>query len=88
VGASARWEDRPSKHDDCDADGDCALAYPGCPLGSAAAVMVSDVDEAEAKAERLVNRHERPGRAGEHEGVEMSGVACAAGRCAVVWSDG
>lgn len=85
-GASERWDEWLSKHDHCNADGDCALVYPGCPLGCAAAVNASDVKEAEATAERLINRYERPGRTCVYECMAVSGVECADGRCALIWS--
>ncbi|MBN2191551.1 MAG: hypothetical protein JW751_01945 [Polyangiaceae bacterium] len=87
-GAVERWEAWLEEHDSCAADDDCALVHPGCPLDCAAAVNASEVEEAEAKAERLIDRYERSGRGCEYECAAEYGVECADGRCTVIWPVG
>lgn len=85
--AVEKWEAWLAEHDDCATDGDCALVYPGCPLGCTDAVSAAHVEAAEREAERLVNRYERAGRSCEYECVGAEGVACESGRCQVVLGD-
>ena len=56
------WDEWVDEHNSCEVAADCALVFPGCPLGCATAVNVEFVDDAEAKASRLIGRYERFGR--------------------------
>jgi hypothetical protein len=70
-------------HNGCDVAEDCALVFPGCPLGCFEAVSVAHRDEAQAYADRLVRRYERGGRACDYDCMAPAPPRCDAGRCRV-----
>jgi hypothetical protein len=80
---NARWDAFVADHAACEVAEDCALVYPGCPLGCFNAVNVAFVDEAEAEAARLVRAYERWGRACVYDCAAAGPPTCDDGRCAV-----
>ncbi|HHO53459.1 MAG TPA: hypothetical protein ENK18_21960 [Deltaproteobacteria bacterium] len=75
------WEAFLLDHQDCVEDVECAVVYPGCPLGCAAAVRADAVDEAEARIAELLKQYERSGRGCSYECVEHTPPACVQGLC-------
>lgn len=80
---SQQWDDYVDEHNSCAAPSDCAVIYPGCPLGCWAAVSSDSVGEAQAKAQQLIDRYERGGRSCAYGCVSTGEVTCEAGRCTV-----
>jgi hypothetical protein len=85
--ASDRWDAWVADHSSCVEDSDCALVYPGCPLGCASAVKASYVDEAQAKADKHIRRYERGGRMCDYKCIGASGPVCVDSRCDVEWME-
>lgn len=80
---SDRWDDYVDEHNTCIDANDCAVVYPGCPLGCFTAVSSDNVAEAEAEAERLVRAYERWGRRCDYDCLPNISPTCEAGRCDV-----
>ena len=82
------WDEWVDEHNSCEVAADCALVFPGCPLGCATAVNVEFVDDAEAKASRLIGRYERFGRSCDYDCIATEEPVCNdAGRCEAVFVD-
>ena len=73
-----------ASHNRCERDEDCALMFPGCPLGCYAAVHRSAVEEAEQVARGLIADYEAPGRACFYQCIADCGVRCAENVCAPI----
>jgi hypothetical protein len=68
----------------CELDADCALIFPGCPLGCFVAVRVDRVEECTAFADELIASYEVFGRTCEYDCPEPGEPYCGAdGRCRV-----
>jgi hypothetical protein len=85
--AGEKWDDWVADHSTCEVDDDCALVYPGCPLGCADAVSADDLEAAEAMADELISRYELPGRGCDYSCVPVGDPYCDAGACAVGEAD-
>jgi hypothetical protein len=70
-------------HATCEADTDCAVFSPGCPLGCWVAVRSDALDEAEALADDLIDDYVRGGTACAYECVAGGAATCLAGQCAL-----
>ena len=77
----ADWNAFLSQNQSCEADTDCVVVYPGCPLGCYAAVSASSEAAANAEADRLIAKYERGGRACAYGCVEAGEPVCSAGMC-------
>lgn len=80
--ANQEFEVFLQEHQACELPGDCAVVYPGCPLGCYALVAAEHAAEAEDLAERLIDRYEAAGRACDYDCIEQPPVICDAGTCA------
>ncbi len=85
--ANERFDEWLADHDSCDVPEDCALIYPGCPLGCAVAVRAESEGDATDKAESLIRRYESGGRSCDYDCMADEGVDCVEGVCAVLWAD-
>ncbi len=65
----------------CEQDTDCAVVYPGCPLGCYVAVAEEHVEAVEKKARELVEDYERAGRSCDYDCMEPPEPVCRAGGC-------
>jgi len=84
-----KWDDWVSENSSCEVDDDCALVYPGCPLGCFTAVSADAVEDAEAKADDLIRRYELGGRSCDYDCMHAGEPICDAGTCAVgEWDSG
>jgi hypothetical protein len=68
---------------ECTSDGECAVIYPGCPLGCSVAVNIEHAEECEAYAADLIASYERGGTRCEYDCIAVSPPYCDEGRCAV-----
>ncbi|MCA9691260.1 MAG: hypothetical protein KC636_16775 [Myxococcales bacterium] len=62
----------------CDATEDCAVLFPGCPLGCYAYVNKAEVDDVQHEIDVY---HTMNGQTCDYDCVETPPVACEAGRC-------
>lgn len=85
--AGEQWDDWVDQHSSCEVDEDCALIYPGCPLGCADAVAAEYLEDAEEEADDLIRRYERPGRGCDYSCMPVGDPYCDAGTCAVGEAD-
>jgi hypothetical protein len=81
----AKWDTFVEAHSACADVSDCALVYPGCPLGCASAVSAEHAGEAEAYANELVSAYQSGGGGCVYD-CAASTLACSAGRCEAVSS--
>lgn len=79
------WDAFVAEHSSCRVDADCALVYPGCPLGCFDAIRADAVEEADALADDLIGEWELGGtRNCEYDCVAPSAPYCDPdGKCAV-----
>lgn len=77
------WDAFLLDHQHCEEAAECAVVYPGCPLGCFTAVRADAVDEAEALATELIDRYERLGRSCSYSCAEHTEPACVQGSCYV-----
>lgn len=75
------WDDWVADHNACEAATDCAVVYPGCPLGCAEAVSAAFESDARAQADRLIRRYERGGRSCAYDCIEPGALVCDDGSC-------
>ena len=80
-GIQDRWDAWVEDHGACEVPEDCAVVYPGCPLGCYEAVAAEHAAEAEEVADRLIRRYELGGRACAYDCVEAPPLTCDAGTC-------
>jgi len=78
-----QWDDWVDENNTCEVADDCALVYPGCPLGCFTAVSADAVDAADEKADDLIRRYELGGRACDYDCMAAGEPVCDAGVCAV-----
>jgi hypothetical protein len=72
-----------STRNSCSDVSDCALVYPGCPLGCAVGVNKAHAADVKAKAEELIEDYESGGQACAYECLQTE-PACTACRCDAV----
>lgn len=79
------WDAFVEANSRCQVNSDCALVYPGCPLGCLAAVRADAVEEAQAYAKDLIDEWELGGmRNCEYDCMGPTEPSCdATGKCAV-----
>jgi MYXO-CTERM domain-containing protein len=65
----------------CDVATDCALAFPGCPLGCFVAVRADRKADVEQKARELVDDYERGGRRCVYDCNTAGELTCTSNRC-------
>ena len=82
-----RWDTFVAENNSCAVDTDCAVVYPGCPLGCYDAVSTDAVDEAEAEADRILRIYRRPGRGCDYDCTQNDPPTCEAGTCQVTSSE-
>lgn len=87
-GLQEDWQTFLSEHQTCAVDEDCAVVFPGCPLGCGDVVQSSALDDAEALAETLLRRYERGGRSCAYDCIQLGDPYCADdGQCALTEPD-
>ncbi len=77
---NAKWDTFVEAHSACADVSDCALVYPGCPLGCASAVSAEHAAEAEAYADELVSAYQAGGGGCVYDCAAFA-LACTAGQC-------
>ena len=80
-GAERRWSNFGGEHNGCETLDDCAVVYPGCPLGCWDAVATEHVDDANAKAEEIIKSYERGGRSCAYSCLAAPPLVCDDGTC-------
>jgi hypothetical protein len=80
-GVQRRWDAFVAEHSECEFADDCAIVYPGCPLGCFDTVNVEHVEEAEDLADRLIRQYESFGRSCDYDCAEAPDPVCDAGSC-------
>lgn len=68
----------------CEIAADCALVYPGCPLGCYAAVRADRAEEAMRYAEELISDYESGGASCQYDCVEPPRLTCVQLRCGLL----
>jgi hypothetical protein len=76
-----KWDEFVADNNACASADDCAIVYPGCPLGCYTAVSADRRSAAEAKAASLIDGYERSGRACDYSCLEPPPLVCDAGHC-------
>lgn len=77
----AEFDSYVAARQSCEDDGDCALVYPGCPLGCYVVVATVHVNDVKHKAEELIDDYERGGSTCDYSCLEPPIPICPAGRC-------
>lgn len=65
----------------CERDSDCAVVFPGCPLGCQTAINAKHKQKVERRARELIDDYETGGRSCEYDCASPGPVACIAERC-------
>lgn len=68
----------------CEVAADCALVYPGCPLGCYAAVRADRAEEAMRYAAELISDYESGGASCQYDCVEPPRLTCVQLRCGLL----
>ena len=68
----------------CEIAADCALVYPGCPLGCYAAVRADRAEEATRYAAELISDYESGGASCQYDCVEPPRLTCVQLRCGLL----
>lgn len=81
--AEASFEERLEDWNQCEADAECTVIFPGCPFGCAVAVNEAHAEEAQAYAADLSAALERSGQVCMYGCVAPGEPFCEEGRCRV-----
>ncbi len=81
-----QWDQFVSENNSCQTVDDCAMVYPGCPLGCGTAVSASAEGEARALGESLIAEYERRGQECVYDCAGLV-PACESGTCVAVVED-
>jgi hypothetical protein len=79
--AEDQWSAFVEEHNECTDVSECAIVYPGCPLGCYEAVAQEHVSEAQTEAQRIIDKYERGGRACAYSCAEAPSLVCENQRC-------
>ena len=82
----AEWDTWVDGHNQCEQTADCALVYPGCPLGCYAGVAAEYEDEAARLADDLINRWSMGTRNCDYDCISAE-VECVEERCEVIQTE-
>lgn len=82
-GVERDWDDYVAEHNACELPEDCAVVYPGCPMGCFTAVNAEHATEAQAYAQELSARLQRSGSACDYDCLPHGAPRCESGRCVV-----
>lgn len=80
------WDQFVSQNKSCETVDDCAMIYPGCPLGCGTAVSADAETEARELGESLISRYERGGQECMYDCLSLE-LACESGTCEAVAAD-
>jgi hypothetical protein len=69
------------KHNACADASECALIYPGCPLGCYVPINVESAEKAKAKAKELIDDYQSGGQACAADCLEATPLACVNHKC-------